>query len=112
MSEHHLQSWPGEFQATWDGRKTFDLRSSVKGYELGDVLVLQEYDPDKNLYSGRTISALVMFVLPCGQLDLPRDLCVMSIRVFGKAEGLQGPECVECQREFVNGRCPRCGYSK
>lgn len=42
MKEHHLKTDPEVFQATLDGKKTYDLRLDDRCFEVGDILILEE----------------------------------------------------------------------
>jgi len=50
------------FQAIVDGRKTYELRLADWECVPGDVLVLREWDPEKKVYTGRTIEKEVTYV--------------------------------------------------
>ena len=45
MTEHTLKTWPEFFDAVKDGRKTFEVRKNDRGYQTGDRLILEKYDP-------------------------------------------------------------------
>lgn len=64
---HDLKTWPAFFRAVWDGRKTFDIRINDRDFEVGDTLVLREYDPETNTYSGRSIIRRVTYVTDWNQ---------------------------------------------
>ena len=78
MTEHHLKCWPEPFQAMWDGRKTFEFRKDDRGYQVGDVLHLREYEPDDALYTDRQMWWRVTYVLREG-FGVPEGYCVMGI---------------------------------
>jgi len=44
MTEHSLKCAPEYFQALWDGAKTAELRRDDRGFAVGDVVVLMEWD--------------------------------------------------------------------
>lgn len=44
---HFVKCWPQFFERVLDGSKTFEYRSNDRGYQKGDVVVLQEWDPSK-----------------------------------------------------------------
>lgn len=77
---HELKTWPAEFQAIAEGRKTFDLRKNDRDYQTGDNLLLREFDPVTQTYSGRYVLANVTYILHGGSYGLPEDLCIMSIK--------------------------------
>lgn len=92
MREHILKTWPNAFDAVKDGRKCFEWRKDDRGFEVGDVLVLREWDPHGGTYgfSGdyvwrldggyNELRARVTYVLR-GAFGVPADYCVMSIEV-------------------------------
>lgn len=56
---HELKSWPNEFEAVRDLRKTFEVRVDDREYKVGDWLLLREWvkNPDgcrKYLAFGRS----------------------------------------------------------
>lgn len=75
IATHELRTWPGYFQQTWLGRKTFDVRLDDRGFQRGDGLVLREWDPAWPCtcerghddacarYTGREIHAEIGYVL-------------------------------------------------
>jgi hypothetical protein len=44
---HELKTWPAQFQATYDGVKLFDVRRDDRGYALGDILHLREWERER-----------------------------------------------------------------
>ncbi len=51
------------FQKILSGEKKFDLRLADFDCQEGDTLILQEYDPQKQKYTGREVSKTIGFVL-------------------------------------------------
>jgi hypothetical protein len=45
---HELKTHPAYFKLLADGSKTFGIRANDRGYQAGDVLLLQEYDLSKD----------------------------------------------------------------
>lgn len=45
MTVHELKTWPDYFEAVTRGAKTFEVRVNDRDFELGDFLVLREWDP-------------------------------------------------------------------
>ena len=44
MTTHMLKIWPQYFAAVMDGTKTFEVRKDDRGYTVGDMLVLREWE--------------------------------------------------------------------
>lgn len=53
------KTWPEYFEAILSGEKKFDMRLNDFSVRKGDILVLEEYDPQKNIYTGREIKKKV-----------------------------------------------------
>lgn len=81
-ARHQLKTWPAYFDAVWSKRKRFEIRKNDRNYQVGDELVLREYDPETDRYLGREVVARVTYRLPGGRLGIDPDYCVMSLKVL------------------------------
>ena len=54
--------WPEYFQLIKDGKKTYELRLADWECNEGDILVLQEWDPKTQDYTGREMKKEVTYV--------------------------------------------------
>lgn len=86
MATHELKTWPEPFAAVLAVTKRHEIRVDDRGYAVGDVLVLQEWEPkccDETRspfgYTGRALTVRVTYLTPGGAWGLPAGLCVMSI---------------------------------
>lgn len=84
--EHTLKCWPEFFNPILSGNKKHDLRrSDDRQFRIGDVLVLREFDPKQEKYTGRSQRVLVTYItsaeLPCAlsRDALHKDFCILSI---------------------------------
>lgn len=84
MTEHELKTWPEPFQAMWDEAKRFEVRQDDRGFEVGDFLVLREWDTFREGYTGRAMRAEVTYLLR-DAFGLPPGLVVLSVNVTIKA---------------------------
>jgi hypothetical protein len=66
MTTHELKIWPEHFRAVLSGRKAFELRKDDRGYEEGNLLVLREWEPATQDYTGRQVERKVVHVLRQG----------------------------------------------
>lgn len=89
--KHELKTWPEPFEAIRSGKKRYEIRYDDRGFAVGDVLHLLEYDPSrvadyrtpKSLgYTGEKLWAKVTYITPGGVWGLPQNICVMSIELF------------------------------
>ncbi|GIO04773.1 hypothetical protein J31TS6_08010 [Brevibacillus reuszeri] len=60
---HDLKIWPEHFRDVRAGMKTAELRLNDRNYQLGDVLVLREYDPQEDEYTGEVETRRVTHIL-------------------------------------------------
>ncbi len=81
---HRLKTWPESFVPLLIGTKAFEVRKNDRDFRAGDVLVLCEWEPDTQEYTGREEMRRCTFILQ-GKFGLPDDLCVMSL----------GKHCIE-----------------
>lgn len=78
---HHLKCWPEFFRPIKSGKKTFEVRYDDNGYMVGDVLVLQEYDPSGLVgqYTDREVTKTVTYKLPGGKFGIDPNYCVLGL---------------------------------
>lgn len=87
MQEHIVKAWPQYFDAVKRGEKPFEVRRDDRGYQKGDVIVLQrtsetspyyvEYD-----YRGRVKNELrkrITYILTGGQFGIEPGHVVMGL---------------------------------
>lgn len=75
--EHELKTWSEPFQAMWEGRKSFEFRRNDRDFQVGDFLLLKEWNPGSG-YTGRGITVDVTYILYEG-FGLPDGYCIMSL---------------------------------
>ncbi len=57
------KTWPEYFELVLAGKKRFDLRVADFDIEEGDILVLEEWNPQTKEYTGRKIEKKVDYIL-------------------------------------------------
>lgn len=63
MTTHELKAWPEFFEPLRVGEKTCELRYDDRGYQVGDVLMLREWEPNTQSYTGRACRRRVAHVI-------------------------------------------------
>jgi hypothetical protein len=81
--EHKLKCWPEHYAAIDGGYKTVELRLNDRPYQRGDALLLQEWEPVENGYTGRELRVRVTHVLSGGPWLAP-GYVALSIRLMGE----------------------------
>lgn len=121
---HDLKCWPAPFQAVKAGLKPYEIRDDDRHFEVGDHLLLREWDPEDadpdcpmhdqanrpvivpRGYTGSKLLCEVTYKTPGGAWGLPARLCVLGIAV-------QDPEAplwrvqVEALESMVERHCFR-----
>jgi hypothetical protein len=94
---HVLKTWPALFQANADGRMPFNVRHDDRDFQVGDRVILVEYDPKTDTNSGRVLERRISFLVR-GK-PLPKGYCafsfegsrVMSFKEFSAMVGAPTP---------------------
>jgi len=79
MSTHELKTWPAYFAAIRDGSKTFEIRKFDRDFACGDTLILKEYDPHLEKYTGRKEVRTVTYLCD-DELWCKPGYCVMGLK--------------------------------
>lgn len=90
---HDLKCEPMSFERLLDGTKTFEIRRDDRGYQLGDVLRLREWNPGMVVhqlhdgYTGRVEMREVGFVFRQGYgVDLGEFVVMALLHPTTRAE--------------------------
>ena len=94
MTTHELKTWPEPFEAVWRGLKTYEIRKDDRGFVVGDLLLLREWQPEREWttdghrlmpeagydgYTGRVVLATVSYVTRGPAWDVPLGMIVMAL---------------------------------
>lgn len=95
MQVHYVKSWSHFFEAIRVGDKLHDLRDTFdRNYQVGDRLVLEEFDNIQGLYTGRKQTVVVTYITgrdtPCAfsSAVLAKGYVILSIDRIGEGEVL------------------------
>ncbi len=78
--QHDLKTWPEPFQAVVNGCKTAEFRLNDRGFRAGHRLLLREWDPEAQQYTGRATTVAVTHVAPGDLFGMLAGYVVMSIQ--------------------------------
>lgn len=76
---HELKVWPDCFTAVHEGRKPFDVRLNDRNFQVGDALLLREFEPESEQYTGRTIERWISYLLQGGAFGVEEGWCVLGL---------------------------------
>ena len=89
---HELKCWPKFFAAIARGEKRHDLRRATdRDFRPGDQLLLREFDPSRDVYTGQTQIVIVTYItssdMPCALSEqaLNPEFCILSIALRSDA---------------------------
>lgn len=78
VKTHNLKSWPEYFSASMFGAKPFEVRINDRDYKVGDILQLEEWNPETKLYTGRRLTRQVSYIMEPA-FGMPENLIVMAL---------------------------------
>lgn len=76
---HVLKTHPKPFAAVRARLKGWEYRYDDRGYEVGDTLWLNEWDPDTGAETGEVEVRWVTYCLRGGQFGIPAGYVIMSV---------------------------------
>jgi len=80
---HELKTWPTFYQAIVDGIKPFELRNDDRDFQVGDVLLLREFDLNVQKYTGRKACRLVTYKLESASFcGIENGWCIMGLGIL------------------------------
>lgn len=77
MKEIHKKVWPQYYKALQDGVKPFEIRKDEDNVEVGDILILEEWDGD---FTGYSLKRKVSYILrDVPQFGLKKGYCIIGL---------------------------------
>lgn len=107
VTTHELKVWPAYYEAIERGEKRFEARKDDRGFQVGDVLFLREWDPDRNdgtrygVFTGRGLRRTVTYILRGPGFGVEAGFVVMSIESEGDAALRERAEKAEATVEVA-----------
>lgn len=86
--EHVLKCWSVYWDAIERGEKNFEVRRDDRGFQKGDVLILEKFNPEKAGYEFdgygygakiKTLRRKILYVLTGGQFGIEPGYVVMAL---------------------------------
>lgn len=80
---HALKTLPEYYRAVESGEKPFEVRKNDRPFNVGDTVLLQEYDADKTLYTGREMTRKISYILKGEpKFGLLESYCVIGLQII------------------------------
>lgn len=83
---HPLKTWPKPFEATWIGYKHAEYRKDDRGFHELDKLRLEEFDPETQTYTGRSIRVQVTDIQRGPDWGIPEGYVLMSFTILSRED--------------------------
>ncbi len=78
---HALKTWIEFYKAVEDGSKTFELRKDDRPFNVGDTLLLQEYNSQHGLYTGKESAFVITYILKGASFfGLKEGFCILGMK--------------------------------
>lgn len=76
---HELKIFPEYYEAVAKGYKTFELRKDDREYQVGDGIILKEWDWEKEKFTGRQYEGIIIYILrDCEMYGLKDGYCIFG----------------------------------
>ena len=79
MKTHDIKILPQYFERIENGQKMFEVRKNDRDYQVGDELILDEWDPITQKYTERLIIMHISYILHGGQFGIAEGYCVLGL---------------------------------
>lgn len=102
FTTHELKTWPEHYRAVVSGNKKVEIRNEQdRIFQRDDVLILKEWDPIKNDYTGESTCVKVTHCLR-GKPWVPEGYVALSISPIYLTDESQvyGIDCRDGKCEF------------
>ncbi|WP_058829309.1 MULTISPECIES: DUF3850 domain-containing protein [Paenibacillus] len=77
--EHHLKINKEFFDSVIKEIKTFEIRYNDRNFNVGDLILLNEWDPLKEEYTGRKVKGQIKYITDYEQ---KKDYVVFSFKIL------------------------------
>ena len=80
---HELKTFETFFNAMARGEKNFELRKNDRGFLVGHELLLREYSPESQIYTGRILRRKICYLLSgtdAEKFGLQPGYCIMGLK--------------------------------
>lgn len=77
--EHYIKCDSYYYDDVLNYNKPFEYRLNDRDYKVGDLIVLEEWNTTRKIYTGRSCIREITYILE-DELYLPKSHCIMAIK--------------------------------
>lgn len=81
MKTHNKKLIQPYFDDVWNGNKTFEIRKNDCDYQVGDLLILREFDKKTDKYTGDWIMTKIIYKIE-NFVGIEEGYCILEIKVL------------------------------
>lgn len=79
---HALKCWPEYFKAVDNGSKQFELRKEDRPFNIDDKIILQEWNPETETYTGEELTFHISYILrDAPKLGLKPGFAILGLKI-------------------------------
>lgn len=75
---HELKTTQPYFEEVFKGNKRFELRKNDRGFNIGDTMILREWNEENKKYTGRKIRLEIRYILE-DYPGLEKGYCILGV---------------------------------
>lgn len=79
-NNHCIKCLPEYFEDISNGSKNFELRKDDRNYKVGENVLLMEWNPIDQAYTGKELRVLITYKLTGGKFGLKHGYCIFSFK--------------------------------
>lgn len=84
--EIKIKCWPEFFEPIRLGNKRAEFRLDDRDYQVFDILIIQEWNPNNLRYTGRQVKRLISHKVAGGYFGIPKGYCMLSLKTLPKKD--------------------------
>lgn len=77
---HELKTINPYFSDVASGQKQFEIRKNDRDFKLNDELLLREYDPELDQYTGRQVRRKIIYILQGERWGIQPGYMILGIK--------------------------------
>lgn len=79
---HELKTWNEYFSMVFSGSKSFEVRKNDRDFKLLDEVLLREFDPNTEKYTGRILHRRISYIFKGGQFGIEEGYVVLGLQTI------------------------------
>lgn len=76
---HEMKTWPSYFNAVINDLKPFEVRKADRPFKVGDTLLLREWNPNTEQYTGACLTRQISYILAGGQFGIEPGYVILGL---------------------------------